>query len=178
MKYVQLKNGQKLLIRKAKPDDAPKIIAYIDQIGDETEYLTFGRGEFGITEEQEAKFIEAVLKLDNQLMICAIVEGRVVGLLNFAGGSRPRTKHTGEFGVSVLKKYWRMGIASELITYLLKWAKGTDLVSKVNLRVRSDHKGAIKLYESFGFVYEGTVTREFYINGKFYDSIHMGLEID
>lgn len=178
MKQLQLANNQELIIHRAKPEDAPRILAFLDQISIESEYLTFGRGEFGITLEQEIKFIEALSRSDNQLMICAFLDDTVVAQLSFSGGSRPRTRHTGEFGVSVMKKYWRLGIATELIKYMLEWARDTRIIRKVNLRVRSDHEGAIRLYESLGFTYEGTTTREFCITSTFYDSIHMGLEID
>ncbi|HKM42597.1 MAG TPA: GNAT family protein [Limnochordia bacterium] len=178
MKEVQLHNGQKLIIRKATPDDASHIIAYIDQISRETDYLTFGPGEFGISVDQEIAFIESVQNSDNQLMICAFVDHAIVGQLTFMGGSRPRTRHTGELGVSVLKKDWRLGVGTELIKYSLNWAKETHIVRKVNLRVRSDNAGAIRLYESLGFVYEGKKTREFSVDGIFYDSIHMGIEIN
>lgn len=178
MKRVQLPNGQELHIREAKPEDALAILAYIDQISEETDYLTFGPGEFVISVEEEARFIERLLVSDNKLMILSLIEDMIVGHLSFMGGSRPRTRHTGELGVSVLQEYWRCGIGTELITYLLAWAKSARIIRKINLRVRSDNVGAIRLYEKLGFVYEGTVTREFYVGGEFFDSVHMGLEID
>ncbi|HBF99978.1 MAG TPA: N-acetyltransferase [Firmicutes bacterium] len=177
MKRLLLRNGEELIVRQAMPEDAPHIIAYIDQISTETGYLTFGSGEFGVTVEQEGDFIEGLLESDNKLMILAFIESKLVGQLTFMGGSRPRIKHTGELGLSVLQEYWRQGIGTELIKYLLAWARDTRIIRKVNLRVRSDNMGAIRLYESLGFVYEGTITRQFYIDGAFFDSIHMGMEI-
>jgi RimJ/RimL family protein N-acetyltransferase len=178
MMQVHLKNGQQLIIRKALPDDARDIIAYIDLISHETDNLTFGPGEFGISEEQESKFIEGLLESDNQLMILAFIDNKLVAQLTFMGGSRPRIRHSGELGVSVLQEYWRRGIGAELIKCLLAWARETGIIRKVNLRVRSDNTGAIRLYESLGFVYEGKTTREFSVDGTFYDSIHMGMEIN
>lgn len=178
MKRVQLDDGQDLVIRKAMPEDASDIIAYIDQISAETNNLTFGPGEFGIAVDQEIQFIEGLLESENKLMILAFMENKLVGQLTIMGGSRPRIRHTGALGISVLQEYWRQGIGTELIRYALAWAKETGIIRKVNLKVRSDNIGAIRLYESLGFVYEGTTTREFVIEEKFYDSIHMGLEID
>ncbi len=178
MKQVQLKNVQELIIRQALPEDALEIIAYIEQISAETENLTFGPGEFGISEEQEVKFIEGLLESDNQVMILAFIGNMLVAHLSFTGGSRPRIRHKGELGISVFQEHWRKGIGTELVKYLLAWAVGTGIIRKVNLRVRSDNTGAIRLYESLDFVYEGTTTREFNVDGKFYDSIHMGIEID
>jgi RimJ/RimL family protein N-acetyltransferase len=178
MKYCQLKCGQTLVIREAVKEDASKVNAYKNIVGKETDNLTFGEGEYEITAEREAEGIESISKSDNQLMLCTFISDQLVGQLRFTGGSRPRIKHTGEFGVTVLKEHWGRGIAGELISYLVEWAKATQIVRKINLWVRSDNQRAISLYRKFGFVSEGLVTREFFINGKFYDVIHMGMEID
>lgn len=178
MNGIKLANGQALTIRKAQSEDAATIIHFIDQISKESDYLTFGEGEFGISEEEEVKFIQDMANSDNRLMICGFIEDKMVGQLSFSGGARPRIKHTGEFGVSVLKTYWGLGIGTALINYMIKWAEDSGTIRKINLGVRGDNQGAICLYQSLNFVYEGTRTREFFVDGKFYDSIQMGLEIN
>lgn len=81
-------------------------------------------------------------------------------------------------GITVRKPYWGLGIGKLLLKYLIDWAKGTGIIRKINLRVRSDNEKAIKLYEKYNFKKEGTLLRDFCINEKFYDSICMGLLID
>lgn len=179
MKYYQLKNGQRLMIRGAEKEDASVILNYVKIVGAETDNLTFGEGGLGtILEDREAALIETITKSDNQLMLCAFIDEKLVGHLGFTGGSRPRIRHTGEFGVTVIREYWGKGVGSELLNYMIGWAKENQIIKKINLRVRSDNHSAINLYRKLGFVSEGTITREFFINSKFYDSIHMGLEID
>ena len=178
MKYYQLRSGQMLTIREAQKGDAAVIIDYVSKVGAETDNLTFGKGEFGISEDKEAAIIETITKSDNQLMLCAFIDEKLVGQLVFRGGSRPRTRHTGEFGITVLKEHWGMGVGTELINQLIVWAKETQIIWKINLGVRSDNQRAISLYRKLGFVSIGTITREFFINSKFYDSIYMGLEIN
>ncbi len=154
MTNCQLRNGQILVIREAEKEDASRIIDYINKVGKETDLLTFGEGGFGITVDKEAEFIEGISKSDNQLMICAFIEDELVGQLVFTGGSRPRIKHAGEFGITVLKEHWGKGVGSELISYLIRWAKETKIVRKINLRVRSDNQNAISLYRKLGFISE------------------------
>ncbi|WP_407310140.1 GNAT family N-acetyltransferase [Desulfosporosinus sp. SB140] len=178
MNYQLLRNGQMLTIREAKHEDASMFLDYISKVGAETDNLTFGEGEFGISEEEEANFIKSLAKSDNQLMVCAFLDGKLVGQLVFRGGLRQRVRHTGEFGITVLKEHWHKGVGSELINYLITWARKSIIIRKINLRVRSDNHNAINLYKKYGFISEGAITREFFINGKFFDSIHMGLEID
>ena len=112
------------------------------------------------------------------MLIIAEIDGKIVGNLNFSGGARKRILHTGEFGMSVLKNYWRKGIGEQLLTYLIDWSKNTGIIRKLNLRVRTDNISGICLYKKLGFKEEGIVTRDFEINNEFYDSILMGLEIN
>lgn len=53
----------------------------------------------------------------------AEVNGRIVGGLGFNGGERVRIRHTGEFGVTVSKDSWGVGIGTKLIEALIDWAK-------------------------------------------------------
>lgn len=178
MKHCTLRNGQILIIREADSQDASIILEYINQVGKETDNLTFGEGGFGISEEEEVTFIEGLAKSDNQLMICAFLDDKLIGQLVFTGGSRPRIRHTGELGITVLKEHWGQGVGSELIDYLIAWTKENKIIRKINLKVRTDNQHAINLYWKFGFISEGTISREFLINGKFLNTLHMGLEID
>jgi len=164
-------------LRKADVSDAAQLIEYLNIIGGESDFLTFGPGDFGHSVEAEAEFIENALKRKNALFLVAVANGKIIGNLNFSGGPRERTAHTGEFGVSVLKDYWGMGIGEELIRYLINWCRGSG-IRKINLRVRQDNLKSISLYKKLGFSEEGILKRDFYINGEFHDSLLMGLMID
>jgi len=171
-------NDEKVIIRKAKKSDAKALIEYLNVIGGESDFLTFGIGEFEKSVEQEEDYIENILGQENALSIVAEVNGKVVGNLNFSGGPRHRTAHSGEFGISVLKEYWGNGIGEELIKYLINWSKNSGIIRKIDLRTRTDNTRSIHLYEKLGFLKEGIVKRDFSINGEFYDSFLMGLLID
>lgn len=178
LKEIVLKNNKKLVIRKARKEDAEKLINYVNKIAGESDFLTFGPGEFNITVEKEEEILESHLYSNNKIYIIALIDDEIVGSLNFGGGHRPRTMHTGEFGVSVSKKYWGLGIGKELVKYLIDWAKDSNIIKKINLRVREDNNRAIELYKKLGFNHEGIITRDFYLDGKYYSSIQMGLELD
>lgn len=177
MKEIVVKD-KKLLIRKAIKSDAKALIDYINVIGGESDFLTFGIGEFEKSVEEEEEFIDDAMNKDNSLFIIAEADHKVVGCLNFSGGPRQRTAHIGEFGVSVLKEYWGYGIGKELIQYLIDWSKDTGIIRKINLRVRADHTRGICLYKKLGFTEEGVISRDFLTNGEFYDSLLMGLQIN
>lgn len=177
-KQYKLKNGQTLLIRPARKEDAAAVIDYLSIIGGETDFLTFGPGGFGTAPEREEAFIEEIAHSDNQLMLCAWINDELAGHMGFNASPRVRIRHTGEVGVTVRKKYWGLGIGTELLKYLLAWAAESQVIRKINLRVRSDNRRAIELYKRLGFGEEGMITREFMIDGIFYDCLQMGIKID
>lgn len=171
-------DDKKVIIRRAHKSDAKALIDYLNIIGGESDFLTFGTGQFERNIEQEEEFIVNTLRKNNALFIIAEVNGKIVGNLNFSGGSRQRNAHVGEFGVSVLREYWRNSIGEELIKYLINWSKDSAIIKKINLRVRNDNTRGIRLYKKLGFLEEGILKRDFLINGTFYNSILMGLLIN
>lgn len=175
---IKLKSGERVLIREATSDDAAAIVAYVNSISGESDFLTFGPREFSITVDEERQFITSLSKRENGLYLVAVLDGKIVGNLSFSGGSRPRTFHCGEFGISVSKKHWGKGIGTALLKCLLQWCKDSKVIRKVNLKVRTDNHTAIHLYKKMGFKVEGMTTRNFFIDGVFYDSYIMGYEID
>lgn len=177
-KTYQLRDGKDLVIRRGIIEDAEAMLAYVETIAGESDYITFGPGEFNVTVEEERKTIEDMAGSSNQLFIVAEIDGKIVGNLVFRAGKRIRIAHTGEFGISILKEYWNGGIGRRMIEYMLEWAKASGQIRKINLRVRSDNQRGIALYKKMGFREEGLITRDFYINGVFYDSFTMGICID
>lgn len=178
MENTILKNGRELIIRKVISADAEQIVAYLHAIGSESDYLTFNSQELNLNVEDERSFIDSIAGKGNSVMAVAIIDDQPVGLISFMGGARSRVSHVGEMGLSVRKPFWGLGIGGLLITWLIQWAKQTNIVRKINLCVRTDNERAIALYRRFGFAGEGTLTRDFFIDGIFYDSYAMGLTID
>ena len=177
-KSIELQDGRVVLIRQAVREDAPGVLEYLEKVAGETDFLTFGPGEFNLSVEDEEKFIDERLESVNQLLLVADIESQIVGALSFSSENRPRILHRGEVGVSVLKNYWGLAIGRYLLESLIEWAELKRIIKKINLKVRCENMRAIRLYERMGFVSEGVVSREYFIDGKFYDALLMGLEID
>ncbi|GAC1355392.1 MAG: GNAT family N-acetyltransferase [Ktedonobacteraceae bacterium] len=176
--HTQLKNNLQLTLRHAEPRDAENVLAFIHQVAGESENITFGPGEFTMSVEEERKFLQQTAASPNSLYIIAEIAGEIVGTLSFSTGKRPRLQHAGEFGTTVLRRYWNIGIGTHMLAYLIDWAKQIDTIRKINLRVRVDNLPAIHLYQKHGFVQEGRLTREFYLHEQFVDVYMMGLQLD
>lgn len=176
--HIPLKNQLLLTLRPAESKDAEQVLVYIEQVAGESEHLTFGPGEFGISLDQERIFLQQAAEAPTSLYLLAEIESEIVGVLTFSAEKRPRVQHGGEFGMSVLHKYWNLGIGGRMLSSLIAWARQTRIIRKINLRVHVDNLSAIHLYEKYGFVREGRRTREFYLHGQFIDVFLMGLPLD
>ena len=111
-KTIRLRNGQSVGIREARVEDAVDILNHINDVTAETDFLGMGKGELDWTEEQERAFLKDHSDADNKLVILAEIEGTIAGIAGFTGDARKRLRHSGECGVSVLQKYWGLGIGS------------------------------------------------------------------
>ena len=176
---ITLKNGKILIIRPAVPTDAAEIIDFLNMAAGESDNITFGPGDFGKNIEQEKSFLKSLQDSKNSIMVVGIVNGQgIISVSDISGGNRPRTEHCTSFGITVAKKLWRQGVGTAVLTYLIDWARNTQIIRKINLSVRTDNSGAIVLYKSFGFEQQGVMTREMLIDGIFIDTIEMGKNID
>jgi RimJ/RimL family protein N-acetyltransferase len=173
-----LRDGRRVRIRRAEPDDAAAILAYLGRAGAETINLTFGAEGPGVSEQEERESLSRVAASDNSLAIVAVAGDEIVGALTFDGGRRPRLRHVGEFGISLLQAYAGQGLGKALLEYMIAWAERGGVVRKINLKVRVDNVPAIRLYERMGWVHEGCTTRDTLIDGKFGDCLLMGREVD
>ena len=173
-----MKNNLWLTLRRAEPNDAEKVLAYLNQVAGESENITFGPDEFELSLEEERAFLRRGAESPTSFYLIAEIAGEIAGTLSFNAGKRLRLQHAGEFGMTVLRRYWNLGIGSRMLAYLIDWARQTGTIRKINLRVRVDNLPAIHLYEKYGFVQEGRLTRELYLHGQFVDVYLMGLQLD
>ncbi len=176
-KKFRTKSGHDLLIRRAKVSDAANMLKYIKQMLTESNYMTSSPQDAVKTLQEQQKYIKETANSQGNLFLVSEIEGQLVGMINFKRGGKERTKHSGEFGISVLKDYWGEGIGNLLLDCLLNYAQHQKGIKKINLRVRSDNNRAIGLYIKKGFKKEGLLTKELKVNNRYYDLLWMGLQM-
>jgi RimJ/RimL family protein N-acetyltransferase len=172
-----LRDGRRLTLREAEVDDASAVLNHLAAVAIETDYLTFGKRELEITLEEEEDYIDSYLESPCELMLLAFIDARLVGVLTFVGSPRPRLRHTGELGISVRKADWGQGVGGAMIDALIAWARATRVITKLNIRVRTDNDRALGLFRSRGFAIEGTISRELCIGGEYFSQHTLGLEL-
>lgn len=171
---VTLKGGEHALIERATEADAAQLIQYLEQVAGESEFLSFGPGEVGLSVEQEAALVRRLHQEDQGVMLKASIDGEIAALSTLVRLPRPRVRHCGSFGLSVLRKYWALGLGRALSEAVVLEARQLDF-RRIELRVRHDNPRAISLYETLGFQVEGRLQDAFMVGRVAYDDLIMGL---
>ncbi len=175
---LQGPDGAAVHIRRATPGDAAPLLGYLRLVGGESAFLSFGSEGPPLTEVEERSHLARMEMADNAFLLIAEWHDEIVGHISFAGGNRPRTRHVGEFGITVTGSCQRIGLGRRLLELLIDWATKGGVIRKINLLVRTDNHRAVRLYESLGFTVEGRKRRDVCIDGDFHDALLMGLLVD
>ncbi|MCL2560478.1 MAG: GNAT family N-acetyltransferase [Turicibacter sp.] len=170
-----LKNSKQMIIRKAQKEDAQAIIDYCNVVGGESDNLTFGENEFGMTLEQEEQFIEETRDSKTSGLFIALIEGEVASVLNLSCPTKERIAHTSEIGISVKQKFWGLGIATMMLERVIAFASASEQIEIIGLTVRADNIAALGLYKKMGFVEIGRYPKAIKIGREYYDEVLMNL---
>ena len=181
MKYNQkiiMKNGKEALLRNGEASDGKAVCENFNLTHSETDYLLTYPDENSLTTEEEAKFLERKSESANEIEIVAFVDGKVAGTAGIdAVGTKYKTKHRAEFGVSIAKEYWGLGLGRALTEACIKCAKEAGF-TQLELDVVSDNENAVALYKKAGFAEFGRNPKGFKSRtGEYQELVLMRLEL-
>lgn len=169
-----------LLIREVVPEeDAAAMIAYVQELAAEPGIdILIGPGEFNLTVEEEQRILADFAAAENSIFLLAEVEGQIVGVLNCRGGRRRAARHAVTLGISVRRGWRDRGIGRALMERAVDWARGTGIVTRIELAVFARNERAIHLYKKFGFEEEGLCRKAVFREGHYHDNLIMALLLD
>lgn len=177
MKKTILKNGRELFIRPAEESDAERLVEYMNLVGGESDFLTYGKNECRFTAETEKQFLRDQKKNPSSLFLVGLIGEELACSANLAAESKTRVTHNCELSITVRKKYWRLGAASALLTELIRFAKESGTLKIIHLDVYANNENAIRLYQAFGFQAAGRLKNYFRVGGNYYDDLIMDLHL-
>lgn len=155
MKYertITLKNGAACCLRSCVEDDAQAVVDNFNQTHGETDFLLSYPDENSFSAEQEACFLKGKLESENEIEIVAIVDGAVAGTAGIGAlGRKYKLRHRAEFGISVSKAYWGLGIGRALTEACIECARRAGY-AQLELNVVAENARAVELYRRAGFV--------------------------
>lgn len=160
-KTVRLKDGRECRLRNGTAKDGADALAIFLLTHAETDYLLSYPDESGASVEEEASFLQSRADSPDEIELLAEVGGKVVGLGGIERvGKCEKVRCRAEFGVSVAREFWGLGIGRALLKACVECAKAAGY-AQLELAVVAENKSAIALYESAGFVEYGRNPRGF-----------------
>ncbi|MBU7593228.1 GNAT family N-acetyltransferase [Metabacillus halosaccharovorans] len=162
------KNGEKVMLRPVRIEDAEQIIHAVAQIIKSGAYI---QKESARSLAEEQRFIENMIQLDN-MYVAAVLNDEIVGIARVIRGELEMKRHTGLFRTWLVHSAQGNGIGSNIMNYTMKWCR-THQLHKLCLTVFASNDLAHKLYERYGFIEEGVQKEQVKINEMYDDEILM-----
>jgi len=167
-------DGDKLFLRPLeKKDINRKYLSWMND-RDVTKYLELR--VFPSTLEDLQRFYKDTRNPKTDVLL-AIVDKATNGHIgNIKLGHIDWINRYGELSIMLGdKKYWGKGYGYDACRLMIEYAFKNLNLNKVILCVYAQHTAAIKIYQKLGFKIEGRMTKIFNLNGKYVDSLWMGI---
>lgn len=161
METIRLRDGRECILRNGTERDGEAVLANFILTHEQTDYLLSYPDESAMTEEQESQFLQKKKESVNEIEILAEVDGIVAGSAGIeAVGSREKIRHRAEFGISVDRHYWNLGIGTALMNACTVCARKAGY-EQIELNVVAENETAIAMYRKAGYKEYGRNPRGF-----------------
>lgn len=160
-KEIQLKDGRKCILRNGTAGDGQAALENFILTHEQTDYLLTYPDENTMTAEQEGEYLKKKTESDDEVEILAEIDGVIVGLAGIdATGNKDKIRHRADFGISIDKAYWNLGIGAALTDACIMCAKEAGY-EQIELNVVAENETAIAMYKKAGFMEYGRNPRGF-----------------
>ena len=154
-KTITLKDGRACTLRNGTAEDGQALLDIFNLTHAQTDFLLTYPEEHRYTAQQEADFLQAKTDSADEIELLAELDGKIVGCAGInCVGRKEKIRHRAEFGISVDKSYWGLGIGRALTEACIECAR-TAGYAQLELEAVAENKSALALYRSVGFVEYG-----------------------
>lgn len=177
-KIIILKNGLPCCLRNGAEQDGQAVLDIFNRTHGETDYLLTYPDEDSFTVQQESRYLQEKAASENEIELLAVVDGTIVGTAGIeAVGKKYKVRHRAEFGISIAKEYWGLGIGQALMEACIECARVAGY-AQLELEVVSENMKALSMYEKAGFVEYGRNPKGFRsrISG-WQETVYMRMEL-
>ncbi len=181
MKYdrmIKLKNGAECHLRSGTERDGQAVLALYQLTHSETDFLLTYPEEHRFDLSKESQFLKDKAESDNEVEIVAVVDGVIVGSAGISAvGTKYKVRHRAQFGISIVKAFWGLGIGTALTDACISCARDAGYV-QLELTVVADNASAMALYRKAGFIEYGRNPKGFCSKTSgFQEVVSMRLEL-
>lgn len=172
MKYFKKLVGEKIYLSSVNVEDAEK---YVEWFADFylSDYLSKSKDLMNIEVEREWLH-ETQKNRDYSFAIVDLKTDKLIGNCGIMNISQ--IDGAAEVGIFIGEdEYRNKGIGVEVLSLLLDYGFNYLNLHNITLRVLSFNERAMKCYKKVGFREFGRRRESNYINGKYYDEVHMDI---
>ena len=150
-KIITLKDGRTCTLRNGTAEDGQAVLDIFNLTHAQTDYLLTYPEESTLTAQQEADYLKQKTESADEIELLAELDGEIVGTAGIGCVARKeKTRHRAEFGISVDKAHWGLGIGRALTEACIACAGNAGYV-QLELEAVAENKNALALYKSVGF---------------------------
>ena len=162
LKTITLKDGRQCCLRNGTEQDGQAALDIFTLTHEQTDYLlSYPDENQAHTAEKESEFLKEKTESCNEIEILAEVDGCVAGAAGInAIGSKYKVRHRAEFGISIDRRFWGLGIGRALTDACIECARAAGY-EQIELNVVAENETAIALYQKAGFAEYGRNPRGF-----------------
>ncbi len=165
--------GEKVRIRAIEKSDIAEIMKWINDPEVKSNLLM----RYPVSQYQEERWIETALGTDNQRNKTFALETKDGVYLGGIGLHKIDWENSNaEVGIVIGKKeYWNKGYGTDAMMAILDFGFNQMNLHRIYLRVFEFNQRGIRSYEKCGFKKEGILRHDRYREGRYYDTIMMGI---
>ena len=154
-KTITLKDGRTCTLRNGTAEDGQALLDIFNLTHAQTDFLLTYPEESTHTAQQEADYLKQKAESADEIEILAELDGAVIGTAGISCVARKeKTLHRAEFGISVDKAYWGLGVGRALTEACIECASTAGYV-QLELQAVAENIAALALYRSVGFAEYG-----------------------
>ena len=172
MKYFKKLVGENIYLSPMNVEDAPIYLKWMNDFST-TDYI--GSSYNMITLSNEKQWLEESLKESrNQFAVVTLDGNKLIGNCGFE--CLDNVKRTATLGLFIGEQEYRnKGYGIQILKLLLDYGFNYLNLNNIMLYVYEFNERAIKAYKKVGFKEMGKRRKSYFVNGKYYDVVHMDI---
>jgi len=165
--------GDNIYLRAIEMEDAPR---FVEWLNDPEVRCYLARNFPPLNLGREREWIENLYKDQNSVTFAIVLKesDKLIGSTGL-GDIDWRNRHAA-FGIAIGDKTeWSKGHGTEATKLMVRYGFETLNLNRIFLTVFDHNPRAMRVYEKAGFLKEGVLRQDRYVNGAYRDTIVMGI---
>lgn len=166
--------GDKLYLRGLERPDLEG--GYFDWLNDREVTKFLDSGVFPNNVDKMEEYYRNIALSPNNIMLAIIDKESDKHIGNIKVGPINWVTRVASLGIMIGdKEFWGKGCGTEAIRLVVDYAFTRLNLHKVTAGIAAIHQASIKAFQKAGFEIEGQAKSQFFLDGKYYESLYLGI---